>query len=184
MTNEIKFYDRKVPYSITKSSRAKRLRIAVYCNCDVVVTLPHHKNIEDVESYLREKSKWILGKLDFFREAKGLKFNDKSVIFEDNKDNAYQLVIKTIKKFNKIYGFKYNKITIKNLKTKWGSCSKKGNLNFNYRIVFLPRHLAEYVIVHELCHLKELSHAKRYWQLVEKTLPSYKDLIRELKSDY
>ena len=111
MINEIKFYDRKVPYSITKSSRAKRLRIAVYCNCDVVVTLPHHKNIDDVESYLREKSKWILGKLDFFREAKGLKFNDKSANFEDNKNNAYKLAIKTIKKFNKIYGFKYNKIT-------------------------------------------------------------------------
>jgi predicted metal-dependent hydrolase len=94
------------------------------------------------------------------------------------------LALKIIKKFNKKYGLKYNTITIKDHKTKWGSCSKKGNLNFNYRIVFLPRRLAEYIVVHELCHLKELSHSRQYWRLVEKTLPNYKDLIRELKNNY
>ena len=65
MIKEIILYDRKIPYSIRRSTRAKRLRIAVYCNCDVVVTLPHHKPISDVESYLREKSKWISGKLGY-----------------------------------------------------------------------------------------------------------------------
>lgn len=184
MIKEITLYNRKISYSIRESTRAKRLRIAVYCNCDVVVTLPHHKTISDVESYLKEKSKWISGKLDFFREARGLQFKNKSVSFEDNKQEAYNLALRIIKKFNKIYGFKYNTITIKDHKTKWGSCSKKGNLNFNYRIIFLPRRLAEYITVHELCHLKELSHASKYWRLVEKTLPNYKDLIRELKSNY
>jgi predicted metal-dependent hydrolase len=66
MIKEITLYNRKISYSIKKSTRAKRLRIAVYCNCDVVVTLPHHKSISDVDSYLREKSKWISEKLDFF----------------------------------------------------------------------------------------------------------------------
>ena len=184
MIKEITLYDRKIPYSIRRSSRAKRLRIAVYCNCDVVVTLPHHKDIDDVESYLRDKSKWISKKLDYFREAKGLKIKNKSLSFDDNKASANKLAMRTIKKFNKIYGFKYNKVTIKNHKSKWGSCSKKGNLNFNYRIVFLPKHLVEYIVVHELCHLGELNQSQKYWRLVEKTLPNYKDLIAELKRNY
>ncbi len=184
MMKEITLYDRKIPYSIRTSTRAKRLRIAVYCNCDVVVTLPHTKTVSDVEIYLKEKAKWISGKLEFFRKAKGLQIKNKSVGFADNKGKAYELALRIIGKFNKVGEFKYNKVIIKSHKTKWGSCSKKGNLNFNYRIVFLPRRLAEYIIVHELCHLKELSHDRRYWNLVEKTLPNYKNLIHELKNNY
>ena len=184
MTKEITLYDCKIPYSIRKSTRAKRLRIAVYCNCDVVVTLPHHRTISDVESYLKEKAKWISGKLDFFRKAKGLKLKNRPVSFQDNKEVAYKLALSIIKKFNKIYDFKYNKITIKDHKTKWGSCSKKGNLNFNYRIIFLPRRLAEYIVIHEFCHLKELNHCRRYWNLVDRGLPNYQNLIHELRSNY
>ncbi|MBI5152745.1 M48 family metallopeptidase [Candidatus Peregrinibacteria bacterium] len=183
MNKEITLYDRKISYSIRKSTRAKRLRIAVYCNCDVVVTLPHHKTVSDVEVYLKQKSKWISEKLDYFREAKRFKVKNKSVSYAYNKEKAYKLAIRIIKKFNNIYGFKYNKITIKNHKTKWGSCSKKGNLNFNYRIVFLPQRLAEYIVAHELCHLGELGHSRKYWNLVERALPNYKDLIRELKKN-
>lgn len=184
MIKEITLYDRKIPYSIRKSTRAKRLRIAVYCNCDVVVTLPHHKTISDIESYLNKKAKWISAKLDHFRKAKGLRLKNRPISFEDNKETASKLVLRIIKKFNKIYDLKYNKITIKDHKTKWGSCSKKGNLNFNYRIVFLPKRLAEYIIVHELCHLKELNHCRQYWNLVKKALPNHQDLIHELKSNY
>ncbi|HCW31985.1 MAG: zinc-dependent protease [Candidatus Peregrinibacteria bacterium GW2011_GWE2_39_6] len=184
MMTEITLYDRKIPYSIRKSTRAKRLRIAVYYNSDVVVTLPHHKTVSDVEAYLRQKSKWISAKLDYFREAKGIKVKNQSVGFEQNKERAYELALRIIKKFNKVCDLKYKKITIKSHKTKWGSCSKKGNLNFNYRIVFLPLHLAQYIVVHELCHLKELSHGRKYWNLVEKALPNYKNLIRELKNNY
>ena len=184
MLNEITLYDRQIPYLIKKSPRAKRLRIAVHCNCDVVVTLPHHKTVSDVEMYLKEKAKWISAKLDFFREAKGLKLENQLAGFEENSRKAYNLVLSIIKKFNKKYGLKYKKITIKNHQTKWSSCTKKGNLNFNYRIMFLPRQLAEYIVVHELCHLKELSHSRQYWNLVEKILPNYKETMNELKSNY
>jgi len=181
---EITLYNRTIPYSIIRSPRAKRLRIAVYCNCDVVVTLPHHRTVSDVEVYLKEKSKWISEKLDYFRTNRSIKIGGKLVNFEENQKEAHKLALRIIKKFNKIYAFKYNKITIKNLRTKWGSCSKKGNLNFNYRIIFLPRHLAEYIVVHELCHLRELSHSRKYWNLVERALPNYKELVKELKRNY
>ena len=83
--------------------------------------------------------------------------------------------------FNKFYNFKINRIAIKNTKTRWGSCSSKKNLNFNYKIIYLRPELADYLIVHELCHLGELNHSKRFWALVSKTIPNYTIINKELK---
>lgn len=75
----------------------------------------------------------------------------------------------------------YNRVAIRNSKTNWGSCSSLGNLNFNYRLLFLPACLRDYVIVHELCHRKVMNHSPAFWQEVEKVLPNYKSLKAELK---
>ena len=84
--------------------------------------------------------------------------------------------------YNEIYQFSYNKIYIKNQKTRWGSCSGKKNLSFNYRILFLPKKLQDYIIVHELCHLKELNHSKRFWSLVARVFPDYQNIRNELRT--
>ena len=83
--------------------------------------------------------------------------------------------------FNKLYNFRINKIAIKNTSTRWGSCSSKRNLNFNYKIIYLRPQLADYLIVHELCHLGELNHSKKFWLLVKKTIPDYVRINKELK---
>ena len=83
--------------------------------------------------------------------------------------------------FNAFYGFKIKRIAIKNQSTRWGSCSSLGNLNFNYKIIYLRPELADYLIVHELCHLGELNHSKRFWALVSKTMPKYVNINKELK---
>lgn len=82
---------------------------------------------------------------------------------------------------NAHYGFSYKRIFIKNQKSCWGSCSEHGNLNFNYKLLFLPPHLADYVIIHELCHLAELNHSPRFWSLVAEVCPEYKKHRRELR---
>jgi hypothetical protein len=102
--------------------------------------------------------------------------------FNKYKENALALAENRIKHFNQVYNFDINRIFIKNQRSRWGSCSSNKNLNFNYKIVFLEPHLADYIIVHELCHLKELNHSKRFWNLVGQCVPLYRDARRGLKN--
>jgi hypothetical protein len=97
------------------------------------------------------------------------------------REKARRFVENRLSFFNKIYKFEINHVAIKNTSTRWGSCSSKGNLNFNYKIVFLRPELADYLIVHELCHLGELNHSKRFWALVSKTIPDYVKINQELR---
>jgi predicted metal-dependent hydrolase len=99
-----------------------------------------------------------------------------------HKEIARNIITGRLQHWNNHYNFTYNRIGIRNQKTCWGSCTDKGNLNFNYKLIFLPNHLLDYVLVHELCHLQELNHGQSFWQLVEMTLPNYKEHIVELRS--
>ena len=101
--------------------------------------------------------------------------------YKEHKETARELALARLSHFNQFYGFDYKKIFIKNLKSRWGSCSKLQNLNFNYKIVFLSVELQDYLIVHELCHLSEFNHSPKFWALVEKTIPNYKHARRELR---
>jgi predicted metal-dependent hydrolase len=97
------------------------------------------------------------------------------------REQARRLVENRLSFFNKFYNFEINRVAIKNTSTRWGSCSSKNNLNFNYKIIYLRPALADYLVVHELCHLGELNHSKRFWALVYKTIPDYVNINKELR---
>lgn len=78
-------------------------------------------------------------------------------------------------------GLQHSGVTIRAQKTRWGSCSSSGNINLNRNLLFLPPALVEYLLVHELCHLREPNHSRRYWQLVEQALPDYRRRDRALR---
>jgi predicted metal-dependent hydrolase len=101
--------------------------------------------------------------------------------YQDHKIKALVLAKDRLDLFNKHYNFAYNKITVKDQKTRWGSCSRKGNINFNYKIALIPEYLADYVIVHELCHLGQFDHSHKFWNLVAETIPDYMERRKELK---
>ncbi|PIR89389.1 MAG: hypothetical protein COU07_00620 [Candidatus Harrisonbacteria bacterium CG10_big_fil_rev_8_21_14_0_10_40_38] len=101
--------------------------------------------------------------------------------YKKYKEDARRLIHERVGYFNQIYDHSFNRIFIKNQKTCWGSCSEKRNLNFNYKLFFLPAILRDYVIVHELCHLEEFNHSPRFWGLVSRVFPDYRKLRRELK---
>ena len=97
-------------------------------------------------------------------------------------DEAVEYIPKRVEHFAKIIGVDYGRITIRNQKTRWGSCSSKGNLNFNCLLMLTPPEVIDYVVVHELCHRKEMNHSKAFWREVEKVIPNYKEYVEWLKN--
>lgn len=181
MRKEIALQDKKITYMLRKSKRARRMRLAVYCDGTIVVTTPFDLKESIAEKFIREKSDWLFSKISFFKQFKGkaiARYSQEDYL--KYKDVAYKLVVNRVDHFNGAYKFKFNRINVKNQKTRWGSCSHKGNLNFNYKIALLPGRLADYIIVHELCHLKEFNHSKKFWSLVARAMPDYPQIRDEL----
>lgn len=183
MKKQVRCGNKNIEYHLRKSRRARRLRVAVYCNGKCIVTAPRFMPDFLIEKFIAGKSLWITNKIDFLK-----KFNYKykaggaRAEYLKCKEAARQIAQERIGYFNRFYNFRTNAIAIKNQKSRWGSCSKKGNLNFNYKIALLPELLCDYIVVHELCHLAEFNHSKNFWDLVGKTIPDYKKIKKEFKS--
>lgn len=161
------------------------MRLAVYCDGSVVVTLPQNAPAKIIDKFLRGKMDWVLGKIEFFNQFKDTilpKLGRKD--YFKHKNQALEMATSRVKFFNQFYKVSFNKINIKNQKTRWGSCSTKGNLNFNYKILFLSEKVRDYIIVHEMCHLKQFNHSKKFWNLVETGLPDYVEIKKELRKNY
>ena len=97
------------------------------------------------------------------------------------RESARTLIHQKLAEHNQHYNLKWEKVFIKNLKSRWGSCSRKGNLNFHYRIAFLPESLLDYVVVHEICHLQNFDHSKEFWDLVALRIPNHKECRKSLR---
>ncbi len=172
-------------YTLKQSARARRMRITVRCDASVVVTVPRFFSQNKVERFLADKASWILKKITYFQKLGPVIGKPRVggvVEYRKLKHHARALVKEKIAQINQLYNFSFNRISIKNHKSRWGSCSKKGNLNFNYKIIHLPADLAEYIVAHELCHLKELNHSSRFWDLVAKAIPDHKERRKKLKA--
>jgi predicted metal-dependent hydrolase len=182
MEKQIEIQNKKINYSLKVSERARKMRLAVYCDGRCVVTIPNTMPIFFVERFIAKKFKWVVGKIDFFSKFKFVtpKTCSKKEFIE-NKRKAFEIAKDRVEYFNSVYKFNINKITIRNQKTRWGSCSKKGNLNFNYKIILLPQFISDYIIVHEICHLGEFNHSSMFWDLVAKTVPNYVEIKNKLK---
>lgn len=99
-----------------------------------------------------------------------------------HKEKARERILARLQHFNQFYHFAWNRVAIRNQRRCWGSCSAKKNLNFNYKMLFLPEHLHDYIIVHELCHLKEMNHGPSFWLLVAEVIPGYEVCRAELRA--
>ncbi|MCX6754304.1 MAG: M48 family metallopeptidase [Candidatus Nomurabacteria bacterium] len=184
MQKTIQLDGKNITYTLKVSKRAKHIRVAVLSDGSIVATIPPYVPLIIVENFIVKKSQWILDKIEYFSKFKGNSFKKGTHLeYLKYKNKALMLVTNRIEYFNNFYGYKWNKIVIRNQSTRWGSCSKNGNLNFNYKIALLPENAADYIIVHELCHLREFNHSHNFWNLVAKTIPDYLDIRRELKSN-
>jgi predicted metal-dependent hydrolase len=168
-------------YTFRNHKRSKHIRITVRHNGTVLVTKPAYVSRRYAEEFVQSKSDWIQSQLNS-RETSTypeLAVHTRAH-FLKHKEEARILLGGTVERWNKIYGFYFNDIKVKQMSSRWGSCSSKKNLNFNYKLMFLPEKMIEYVVVHELCHLQEFNHSKQFWKLVERCVPDYKKIKKEL----
>jgi len=184
-------YELRIPYVIVRSRR-KTIGITIEGDGQVKLRKPLYVSDKAALNFLREKSQWVCR--NYLRQLKKAaekeKLQDTSFSEEELKraEAHYRKLAKVyfVNKadiFAKELKVCYSKIAIRDQKTRWGSCSGRGTLSFNYRLMFAPEEVRDYVIVHELCHLKEMNHSKAFWCEVEKVLPRYRVYRKWLKEN-
>jgi hypothetical protein len=160
----------------------RSIRICVHGDGRVSVSAGLSMPIREIEGFILENAAWIdRAKLRMSKLKPGLLARRDRAEYLAKKEEARKLARSRLEYYNQAYGLRWNRISIKDQRTQWGSCSRKGNLNFNYKIALLPAELADYVIVHELCHLKQMNHSARYWALVSKTVPDWRERRKKLR---
>jgi predicted metal-dependent hydrolase len=169
----------KISYTLKRHPRSKGVRMSVSGESALTVTAPRWVSAYFIERAMKGKEEWILKTLAHFSSSRPNHDNG-AALYEKYREEARALVSERLARFKRTYDVSWNRISIRNQKTRWGSCSKKKNLNFHYKLALVPPPLADYVIVHELCHLKEFNHSKKFWELVARTVPDYKARRKEL----
>lgn len=163
-----------------RSRRSRGISVVVQPGGKVLVRFPFFSTRKSAEKFLEKKKNWI-GKAVARRKDMIVLPNPTKSHFLSHKETARKLIIDRLAYFNIQYRFTWQMVRMGRQKSRWGSCSRHGTLSFNYLLLFLPPALLDYVVVHELCHLKEFNHSEKFWDLVAKTIPEWRKLRKELK---
>ena len=159
-----------------RRSKRKSAAIKITADMQIVVYVPLYVSDNEIERMVISKSKWIDEHMLKVQSTIDERSKLEKITFEQVKefaDQAVEYIPKRVKYYAEKENFVYNKITIKNLVSRWGSCSTKGNLNFNCLLMLTPDYVIDYIVVHELCHLREMNHSEKFWAEVERIMPDY-----------
>ena len=169
-----------IEYTLIPSAR-KTIAIQITPEGKILVRCPHRMPKTAIDAFVRDKARWIQTHLqrisaqpqpESFTSAQIQAFSAQTKALLDEKLPALAQQM----------GVQYNRVTVRKQRTRWGSCSSKGNLNFNCLLALVPEEVFVYIMVHELCHLKEMNHSRKFWAKVEQVLPEYKAAKAWLKS--
>ena len=176
-----------IKIEIIRSSR-KTLAIEIRPDMRVIVRAPYQASGSYIEQFISARADWIAEHLRM-QEQKNRQCNNalpvKKLSNNDIKklaDKACTCIPARVAHFAPLVGVTYGRITIRNQRTRWGSCSSRGNLNFNCLLMLTPPEVIDYVVVHELCHRKEMNHSQRFWNEVARVLPGYAEQEKWLKN--
>ena len=158
-----------VNYQVIRSSR-KTISIQITPAGEILVRCPKRMRSGDVQKFVESKQSWIEAHLP--KTAPLPPFSPEEL--QSLAEQAREILPERAACFAQKMGVTYGRITIRSQHTRWGSCSARGNLNFNCLLVLTPPEVLDYVVVHELCHRKELNHSPAFWAEVERVLPDYK----------
>ena len=172
---------------IVRSNR-KSIELNICRDGHIRVRVPFSVTDAEIAQVLKEKASWIekhrkqmLERQQSVREMWGNRLSAQDI--QALADQAVKIIPEKVRYFAGKIGVDYGRITIRNQKTRWGSCSGKGNLNFNCLLMLTPDEVQDYVVIHELCHRKEMNHSPKFWAEVAKFMPDYKQKRKWLKEN-
>lgn len=178
-------------YQVIRSKR-RTYSIELKKNGSLLLRMPLYAGNANAIRILKEKQFWIGAKLAEQKErlstipaSHGYTEVQRAALEKRYRTAALDYIPKRVEYYADNYRFllknNYSRITIRDQKTRWGSCSSKGTLSFNWRLMLAPPGILDYVVVHELCHLSHMNHSREFWQCVEAVLPDYKERRKWLK---
>ncbi len=167
---------------LERSRRAKHINVSVKPFKGVRVAVPRGVSFASAERFARSKARWIKKHLDQMKQLE-LAARDISENLPIDRQAARRRLVQRLNHLADKYGFKYNRVFIKNQKTRWGSCSGQNNINLNVNLVRLPDELMDYTILHELVHTRIKNHGKRFWAQLDRLLGDARKLDQAL-NDY
>jgi len=164
-----------------RSKRAKRINISVKPFQGVRVAVPYASSFKQSEEFVHTKTAWIKRHLERMkRYERKYNYNPDNADYID-KTKAKTTLVKRLKWLASKYGLSYNRVFIRNQKTRWGSCSSKNNISLNMKLVRLPDELVDYVILHELAHTIKKDHSKAFWAEMDKLVGNGKQMSSRLR---
>ena len=177
----------ELPANLIKSNR-RSVGIIVKPGGEIIVRAPKRMPNPMILSFIREKESWIVK--NYLKQSKLPSAPDSEpksphtlALEKRYRDAAKEYIPKRVEYYHAFTGGQYTKITIRDQKTRWGSCSSNGTLSFSFRLMLAPPRVLDYVVVHELCHLTHMNHSKEFWNMVETILPDYKEHRKWLKEN-
>ena len=168
--------------------RSKRKTIAIQVKPDgkVLVRAPKWMRERDIESFVQEKRAWIEKHLMLVQERQARVEKVEPYTEEGLRaltKKAREVITQKVRYYAPLVGVDYGRIAIRRQRSRWGSCSSKGNLNFNCLLVLLPEAVIDYVVVHELCHRKQMNHSVAFYRELERVFPEYRKWQKWLKEN-
>lgn len=171
---------------IVRRSKRKTLSIEITADARVLVRAPLRMPQAQIQKFISEKSRWIEDHVTRAQERLRGQAEEETLTEQQIRelaDRALKIIPERAAFYAEKMGVTYGRITIRKQKTRWGSCSGEGNLNFNCLLMLAPPEVLDYVVVHELCHRREMNHSPAFWGEVEKVLPGYKEQRKWLREN-
>lgn len=164
-------------------SQRKSLAISISNKGEVIVKAPKFIKERQIEIFLNQNMNWIERKrkeaLKDLEKSHKLIINSKQKV--EYKKEARKIFLEKLERISKEIDIKYQSFRLSSAKKRWGSCNSRGKINLNWRLILTKHELIDYVILHELAHVKHLNHSKNFWDFVKKYDPNYKQKKKELK---
>ncbi len=168
-------------FTLIRSDR-KTVSVCVKPDLSVVVRAPRRLPVHEIERFIDKHNGWIEKQKNRFKEQTFQQIAPTEDEVRALKERAYSHLTQRVPHFAAIMGVHPEGVTITSARTRWGSCSGKNRLCFSYRLMLLPDELIDYIVVHELSHIREKNHSKRFYNEVARYMPDYKERRTRLKA--